>query len=211
MLVLSRDCDTSIRIGPDITIKVLAIRKQHVKIGVDAPSSLRIWRDEIAPEDVNKEGISASAENADDFGRKFPVLVIEDDPDQATLIARALAKARLPAVTVVERGVEALAALLPENETSRRIVPSLVLLDLNLPDIPGLEVLRKIRQTSTLATVPVVVLTAAASEESARTCLAAGANAFVTKARVFDQLIESIGRIAAFWSRDHCHLSCDVS
>ncbi len=211
MLVLSRDCDSSIRIGPDITIKVLAIRKQHVKIGVDAPSSLRIWRDEIAPEDATKDRVAASAGSGTDSGREFPVLVVEDDPDQAALIAHSLAMARLPSVTVVKQGSEAVDALLPENDAPPRIVPSLVLLDLNLPDIPGMEVLCKIRQTPTLAAIPVVVLTSATNDELARTCLSAGANAFVTKAKGFDQMVESIGRIAAFWSRDHCQLSSEVS
>ena len=47
MLVLSRDCDTAIRIEPDITIKVLAIHKHRVKLGIDAPSNVRIWREEL--------------------------------------------------------------------------------------------------------------------------------------------------------------------
>lgn len=200
MLVLSRDCDTSIRIGPDIKIKVLSIRKQRVKIGVDAPSSVRIWRDEIAPTD--KEAASSSAPGMD--RESFPVLVVEDDPDQAELIVRALAVSELSSVTVVGSGTEALEALLPEGGTQPRLIPSLVLLDLNLPDIPGIDVLRHLRQAPWLAAVPVVVLTSLRSDEMVKTCLAAGANAFVAKALGFDQFVQSIGRIAAFWSNDHC-------
>jgi len=200
MLVLSRDCDSSIRIGPDIRVKVLSIRKQRVKIGVDAPSSVRIWRDEIAPPD-DEETLPSS--NKVDNG-DFPVLVVEDDPDQAELIARALAFSDLPSVTVVGTCAEALGALLPENGSEPKLVPSLVLLDLNLPDISGIDVLRQLRQAVWLAAVPVVVLTSHHSDEMVKSSLAAGANAFVTKAVRFDQFVQSIGRIAAFWSHDNC-------
>jgi len=47
MLVLSRRCDTAIQIGRDITVTVLSIRSRQVKLGIDAPSSVRIWRDEL--------------------------------------------------------------------------------------------------------------------------------------------------------------------
>ncbi len=199
VLVLSRDCDTSIRIGPDIKIKVLSIRKQRVKIGVDAPSSVRIWRDEIAPTDENDTALSSPEMD-------FPILVVEDDPDQAELITRALAVSDLSSVTVVGTGAEALGALLPDDGSQPSPVPSLVLLDLNLPDMPGIEVLRQLRQTVWLAAVPVVVLTSHRSDEMVKACLAAGANAFVAKAMGFDQFLQSIGRIAAFWSHDNCVL-----
>ena len=201
MLVLSRDCDTTIRIGPDIKIKVLSIRKQRVKIGVDAPSSVRIWRDEIAPSDAGDDN-ELSTISRDPFA--FPVLVVEDDTDQAELIARALAVSDLDSVTVVGTGTEALNALLPESGSEPKLIPSLVLLDLNLPDLPGIEVLRQLRQAEWLATVPVVVLTSHRTDEIVKTCLAAGANAFVTKAMGFDDFVQSIGRIAAFWSHDNC-------
>ncbi len=200
MLVLSRDCDSSIRIGPDIRIKVLSIRKQRVKIGVDAPSSVRIWRDEIAPPEDDGVLSSSSTIGMDDF----PVLVVEDDPDQAELIAKALAFSDLPSVTVVGTGSEALGSLLPEDGLEPQLVPSLVLLDLNLPDISGIDVLRQLRQAVWLAAVPVVVLTSHHSDEMVKTCLAAGANAFVIKAVRFDLFVQSIGRIAAFWSHDNC-------
>ena len=201
MLVLSRDCDTSIRIGPDIKIKVLSIRKQRVKIGVDAPSSVRIWRDEIAPSGEEKDGCSSSVEWD---GSDFSVLVVEDDSDQAELIVRALAISDLPTVTVVGSGGEALEALLPETGSEPRFIPSLVLLDLNLPDVSGLDVLGKLRQAEWLSAVPIVVLTSHRTDDMVKKCLSTGANAFVAKAVGFDEFIQSIGRIAAFWSHDNC-------
>lgn len=206
MLVLSRDCDSTIRIGPDIKIKVLSIRKQRVKIGVDAPSSLRIWRDEIAPSD---EEDNTPSDKPDQFD--FPVLVVEDDPDQAELISRALGVSNLSSVTVVNSGTDAIEALLPKDGLEPRLTPSLILLDLNLPDISGIDVLRQLRQAEWLAPVPVVVLTAHRNDEAVKACLAAGANAFVVKAVGFHEFVESIGRIAAFWSHDHCVLGTGPS
>ncbi|NLS95455.1 MAG: response regulator [Planctomycetaceae bacterium] len=197
MLVLSRDCDSSIRIGPDITIKILSIRKQRVKIGVDAPSNVRVWRDEIAPSEEDPSLPDSSEKE------RFPVLVVEDNPDHAELIVRALAANHLDSVTLVTSGAEALGALLPDAGSEPRFVPSLVLLDLKLPDISGIDVLRGLRQAPWLVAVPVVVLTAADDDESVRMCLAAGANAFVTKAAGFAQFAQSIGRIAEFWSQEH--------
>lgn len=202
MLVLSRDRDSAIRIGPDITVKVLSIGKQRVKIGVDAPSSLRIWRDEIAPPDDSEETLSPSISPS--IGEDFPVLVVEDDPDQAELIARVLATNNVPSVTVVRSGSEALRALLPENGHRPPFRPSLILLDLNLPDIPGIDVLRRVRQTDRLAAVPIVVLTAHCNDDLIKSCLASGANAYVRKATKLDEFVQSIGRITAFWSHDHC-------
>lgn len=64
--------------------------------------------------------------------------------------------------------------------------------------------LRQLRAAPLLAAVPVVVLTAHRSDEMVKSCLAAGANAFVTKAFRFDEFVQSIARIAAFWSHDNC-------
>jgi two-component system response regulator len=203
MLVLSRDCDSSIRIGSDIKIKVLSIRKQRVKIGVDAPSSIRVWRDEIAPPDEPHDDTPPAA-LAGEKGSDFPVLLVEDDADQAELVVRALAVSELPSVTVASSGAEALGAVLPSNGSEPRVVPSLILLDLNLPDMSGLEVLRQLRASSWFAAVPVVVLTAHRTDEMVKSCLAAGANAFVEKPVRYDEFVQSIGRIAAFWSHDNC-------
>jgi carbon storage regulator len=65
MLVLSRKRDTAIRIGPNIQVKVLSIRNRQVKLGIDAPSSVRIWRDELCrgdPKGLEDENENISAD-----------------------------------------------------------------------------------------------------------------------------------------------------
>ncbi len=65
MLVLSRDCETAVRIGPNIRVKVLSIRKHRVKLGIEAPGSVRVWREELSDEpfEVNSgEGRKAVGE-----------------------------------------------------------------------------------------------------------------------------------------------------
>ncbi len=198
MLVLSRDCDSSIRIGPDITVKVLSIRKQRVKLGVVAPASVRVWRDEIAPQSLRPSEVEGSAASSN--GGPFPILVVEDDPDHARLINRALGNCLLSPVTIVSNGTAAVEAL--SGGDGGPLHPHLVFLDLNLPDMSGLEVLRRIRATPGHGTTPIVVFSAEQNDAIVSTCLEAGANAFVNKATQFQDFCRSVARVATFWSSD---------
>ncbi len=202
MLVLSRDCNTVIRIGPDIRIKVLAIRKQRVKLGVDAPSNVRIWREEISPE--TSPSLPPSTDAA--LSGNFPILVIEDDPTHAKLISKVLTDSSFSEVIVASTGSRAM-EMLGSNDPANAPAgqPHLVLLDLHLPDIPGLDVLRHIRSIDRLATTPVVVLSNEQHDAMVADCLQAGANAFVNKSSQFREFRDSVIRIASFW-RTECRL-----
>ena len=197
MLVLSRDCDTSVRIGPDISVKVLAIRKQRVKLGIDAPAHVRVWRDEIAPQSEPPQRGNASDGAG---GDPLPILVVEDDPAHADLIARALGNCLYCPVTIVPTGQAALEALQRRDEPL--LSPHLILLDLCLPDMPGLEVLREIRAVRRFQTTPIVILSAERSDSMVTACLQAGANAFVPKAISSVELGQSVSRIAEFFCSD---------
>jgi len=203
MLVLSRDRDTVVRIGPDIKVKVLSIRKQRVKLGIDAPSSVRVWREEASPKPLPPEATTSRNGNGRANGRLFPVLVVEDDPDHALLISKILRECHLPNVTIARTGAAAIEALGTNYPPCRRAAqPHLVLLDLHLPDIPGLEVLRRIRSNERLQTTPVVVLSSLQEESLVADCLQAGANAFVSKSPHYGEFCESVSRIATFWKSD---------
>ena len=205
MLVLSRDCDTVIRIGPDIRVKVLSIRKQRVKIGVDAPGNVRVWREEISPFVEQPESQFAEAPRDDASPpaaaeEDFSILVVEDDPDHARLITKVLTDSRFPQVTLAKTGEAAIRVLGGQpSQGVEAASPHLVLLDLQLPDMSGVEVLRRIRSDERHHTAPVVMLSAAKEDRLVADCLEAGANAFVNKSAHFREFRDSVSRIANFW------------
>jgi two-component system response regulator len=200
VLVLSRGCDTSIQIGPNITVKVLSIQKQRVKLGVDAPSHIRVLREEIAPvgEDQNSAGSPTSGTFSPD---SYPILVVEDDPGHALLITKALEQCLLSSVSVASTGAAAMESLAGRHEAPEWR-PSLVFLDYHLPDMSGLEVLRRIRSDPRLKTMPVVILSGEQRESVVAECLEAGANAFVAKSFQFDDFCRSVTRTATFWTNE---------
>jgi len=209
MLVLSRDCDTVVRIGPDIKVKVLTIRRRRVKLGIEAPGDVRVWREEILPESAWSEAIGGDDNHRGDLPA-FPILVVEDDPDHAQLIAKVLFQRRFAQVTIAPTGRAAIAMLDSSGESIEDIVlPHLVLLDLNLPDISGLAVLQWIRAQDRLRSVPVVILSGRWQDDLVADCLAAGANAFVSKSAQYGELRESVARIASFW-QGCCFPRCEA-
>ena len=201
MLVLSRERDTTIQIGPNVRVKVLAIQKQRVKLGVEAPSHVRVVREEIA---VDPASCGPGGDRPPRPEPQFPILVVEDERSHALLITKALQDCFLSDIRVVETGGEALRVL--ENEGSQEdFVPRLVFLDFHLPDMSGLDVLRSIRSSARFKTTPVVLLSAEQRESVVVSCLEAGANAFVSKAIHFDDFRRSVARTAMFWTGE-CRL-----
>jgi carbon storage regulator CsrA len=189
MLLLERSLRNSgIRIGSDVRVNILRISQTRVLVGVEAPRSVPVWRNEIAPEDL-----PAGKAARDD--RPFHILLVEDDPIHARLIGKVVSQYAATRVTHTPSGEEALERL-REGGAGR---PDLVILDLHLPGMSGLDVLQRIRSTASLKTTPVVILSCSDSAEEATQCLVAGANAFVSKSGDYDDLRGSVFRIADFW------------
>lgn len=200
MLVLSRECDSAIHIGPNITVKVLSIQKQRVKLGVDAPTHIRVVREEIAS--PPSEGMAGDPPASRAIpGGSFPVLVVEDDPGHARLIAKSLEECLLTNVSVARTGRAAMELLARAGEYPDQ-GPRLIFLDFHLPDMSGLEVLRRLRSDSRLRTIPVVILSGEQRESVVADCLEAGANAFVAKSLQFDDFRRSVTRTATFWTSE---------
>lgn len=133
-----------------------------------------------------------------------PVLLVEDNPDDALLARRALGRCGVTTdLVVAESGEEGLACLFqhPEEGRPEPQQPVLVLLDLNLPGIDGIEVLRRIRADSRTRTLPVVVLTSSIARLDVAACYELGANGFVQKAVDFDQFQESMRALTEYWLR----------
>ena len=202
MLVLSRDCDTVVRIGP-CKVTVLSIRKRHVKLGIDAPKGIQVWREEIRPEPEPRGLRPEEAAAAPTPRDPFFTLLVEDDPAHARLISEALVESCFLQPRVVGTGRAAMEVLGGDKGADKNLVhPRLVLLDLNLPDMSGLDVLWYIRSTAPLETIPVVVLSVEDRESVVARCLEHGANAFVTKSPKYQEFRRSVSRIAGFWNND---------
>jgi two-component system response regulator len=128
-----------------------------------------------------------------------PVLLVEDNPNDEALMLRAFKKGGFVNEVVVARdGAEALAYLLPADDAGW-IRPALILLDLKLPKIDGLEVLHRIRSDARTALIPVVILTTSAEEEDVVAGYSEGANAYVRKPVKFSAFTEAVHAIGVFW------------
>jgi two-component system response regulator len=127
------------------------------------------------------------------------ILVIDDSPDDVTLTLRALKKNNITnAVDVASDGEEAIRYLFPA-EGPLDTLPALILLDLNMPKVSGLEVLRRIRGDPRTKYLPVVVLTTSTEERDIVNTYDLGANSFVRKPVAFDEFLEAVRVLGMYW------------
>jgi len=131
------------------------------------------------------------------------VLLVEDNPDDEALTLRALKKNNILNEVVVARdGVEALDYLLGSNGKSGRIrldQLAVVLLDLKLPKVNGLEVLRRLRADPRTKRLPVVVLTSSKEEKDLVSAYDSGANSYVQKPVEFAEFVKAAGHLGLYW------------
>jgi two-component system response regulator len=130
------------------------------------------------------------------------ILLVEDNPDDEALTLRAFAKNKITnPVIVVRDGAEALDYLFRTGVYAGRKEerPQVVLLDLKLPKIDGLEVLRRIRADSRTAVLPVVILTSSTQERDVIEGYRSGCNSAVRKPVDFDQFIEAARQLGLYW------------
>ena len=127
------------------------------------------------------------------------ILLVEDNPDDEALTLRALKKNNiLNEVNIARDGAEALAFLFPDGGTTAQF-PGLVLLDLKLPKVDGLEVLRRIRADERTKIVPVVVLTSSKLEDDILASYQSGANSYVRKPVKFSEFADAVKALGVFW------------
>jgi CheY-like chemotaxis protein len=124
------------------------------------------------------------------------VLVVEDNPDDVTIIKRAMSKSDIKCeLSFAYDGAEALQFLYHEGKFEDAPRPDLILLDLNLPKIGGLEVLAKIKQDDKMRHIPVIVLTISDREEDMARAYDSGAASYMTKpvdSKDFERLIQTV-------------------
>ena len=125
------------------------------------------------------------------------ILLVEDNPKDEALTLRAFKKSNIANEIVVARdGVEALDYLLGDGN---KALPQLVLLDLKLPRVDGLQVLREIRSNLRTRRLPVVVFTSSNEEEDLVNSYDLGANSYVRKPVDFEQFLESTKQLGLYW------------
>lgn len=126
----------------------------------------------------------------------FPILLlVEDNPDDERLAVRALRRGNIANEIVIARnGEEALTTLFSLDP-----LPSVVLLDLKLPKVDGLEVLRQIRANERTRLLPVVILTSSSEDRDIVESYSLGANSYVRKPVEFDQFTEAVRQLGLYW------------
>ncbi|SPB18290.1 two-component response regulator [Caballeronia novacaledonica] len=132
-----------------------------------------------------------------------PILLVEDNPNDLELTLVALDKSQLANEVIVARdGQEAIDYLTCEGEWKERAPgnPAVILLDLKLPKIDGLEVLDTIRSNASLKSVPVVMLTSSREEQDLVRSYELGVNAYVVKPVEFGEFVEAISDLGVFWA-----------
>ncbi len=131
--------------------------------------------------------------------RKKFILLVEDNPDDEALTLRALRKDRIfNKVEVAHDGAEALDYLF-STDREMRVMPELILLDLKLPKVDGLEVLRRLRADEQTKLLPVVILTSSDEERDLLESYTFGANSYIRKPVDFTQFTEAIRQMKLYW------------
>lgn len=132
-----------------------------------------------------------------------PILLVEDNPDDVALTLRALKKNNIVnQVVVANDGVEALDYLFGSGAYAGRDVreqPSLVLLDLRMPRMDGLEVLKRLRDDDRTKRLPIVVLTSSKEETDLVRSYDLGANSYIRKPVDFVQFTQAVGQLGLYW------------
>jgi CheY-like chemotaxis protein len=136
------------------------------------------------------------------MGKKI-ILLVEDNPDDELLAIRALKKNNIMNEVVVARdGVEALDYLFGTGAYAGRdmsMMPQVILLDLKLPKVDGLEVLRRLRDDERTKLLPVVILTSSKEDRDLTASYSLGANSYIRKPVDFVQFAEAIKQLGLYW------------
>jgi two-component system response regulator len=127
------------------------------------------------------------------------ILLVEDNPDDIELTQRAFAKNHIiNEVVVLRDGAEACEFLFASDRDGRTL-PQVILLDLKLPKVSGLEVLEKIRACEATALIPTVILTSSKQEEDLLEGYRLGVNSYVRKPVDFNEFVEAVRQVGLYW------------
>jgi CheY-like chemotaxis protein len=147
--------------------------------------------------DLRQRILHSEVENLHSVG----ILLVEDNPDHAELILKALQEHHaLKEVHVATKGEEALDFLYQRGEHADAPRPGLILLDIKLPGMDGIEVLRQVKGDANLQSIPVVMLTTSAGDRELVESYSYGANSYIVKPVGFQQFVEVIKEVELYWT-----------
>jgi two-component system, response regulator len=131
------------------------------------------------------------------------ILLVEDNPTDEALILRAFKKYAVSTqITVVRDGAEAIDFILSQGDYKDRDphdVPQLIILDMKLPKLSGLEVLRRIRANKHTRLLPVIMLTSSREEQDLIDSYRSGANSYIRKPILYEEFLEAIRQLSRYW------------
>ena len=134
---------------------------------------------------------------------KFDILLVEDNPDDAELTRRAFKKNNINnSILHLNNGAEALDFIFCEGaykERNLQLLPKLILLDLKMPKVDGIEVLRKLKQNERTKIIPVVILSSSKEEKDILETYKLGANSFFVKPVEFDGFVQAVSNLGLYW------------
>lgn len=141
------------------------------------------------------------SEDSEFKSKHVSFLLVEDDDDHAQLVIRSLEKNRvMNKIFHVKDGAEALAYLFREGKYEKRTLPDIILLDLKLPKVDGLEVLQRIKNDPHLKVIPVVILTTSAAESDRAAAYVEHANSYLVKPLDFNSFRKMTEDLNLYWS-----------
>ncbi len=136
-------------------------------------------------------------------GNAIDILLVEDNPNDVELTLRSLKKVNIAnKIFVVNDGAEALELLFGTGKHQDQQVdrkPKVILLDLKLPKVDGLEVLRRVKADERTKFIPVVVLTSSKEEQDMIESYRLGVNSYIVKPVDFDKFVEAVGNLGLYW------------
>ncbi len=138
--------------------------------------------------------------NEETMGRKIEIVIVEDNPNDAELILRVFRKHNIAnQVILLKDGVEALDFFFPAEGPAPGAALKIILLDLKLPKVDGIEILRRIKSNERTRSIPVVVLTSSREERDLNDAYALGVNSYVAKPIKFDEFAKAVADLGLYW------------
>jgi two-component system response regulator len=138
---------------------------------------------------------------------KVEILLVEDNAEDAELTTRALKKNNLATNLVhVKDGEEALEFIFCTNQYQQRDIrnqPKVVLLDLNMPKVGGMQVLEKIKSDDRTKAIPVVILTSSKEDPNIERCYKLGANSYIVKPVDYNGFLKAVGDLGTYWIKQN--------